>query len=52
MDINDNDLLTWEIQLRREGTLPPEVQGRLLGQCRHLLDQVDELESTIFQEAL
>lgn len=28
--ITDDELLTWEIQLKREGTLPPEVQRRLL----------------------
>ena len=25
-----SDLLTWEMQLRKEGTLPPEVQRYLL----------------------
>jgi hypothetical protein len=29
-DITADDLLTWEVQFRREGTLPPEVQRRLL----------------------
>lgn len=29
-DITEDDLLTWEVQLRKEGTLPPEVQLRLL----------------------
>lgn len=28
--ITDDDLLTWEIQLKREGTLPVDVQRRLL----------------------
>lgn len=28
--ITSSDLLTWELQMRREGTLPPEVQLRLL----------------------
>lgn len=34
--INEHDLLTWEIQLQREGTLPPEVQRRLL---EHVADR-------------
>lgn len=29
-DITENDLLTWEMQLKREGTLPFEVQRALL----------------------
>lgn len=29
-DFTDDDLLTWELQLKREGTLPPEIQQRLL----------------------
>jgi hypothetical protein len=29
-EITEGDLLTWEVQLRREGTLPPEVQALLL----------------------
>lgn len=29
-DINPDELLTWAMQLRREGTLPLEVQWRLL----------------------
>lgn len=28
--ITEHDLLTWELQLKREGTLPPEVQVRML----------------------
>lgn len=30
--ITEHDLLTWELQLKREGTLPPEIQRRLLEQ--------------------
>lgn len=41
-DITDDDLLTWEVQLRREGTLPPEVQERLLGMVRNLCDEIDD----------
>lgn len=33
-DIDENDLLTWEVQLRREGTLPPQVQECLLEALR------------------
>lgn len=29
-EITDHDLLTWELQFAKEGTLPPEVQRRLL----------------------
>lgn len=29
-DITEDDLLTWELQLRKEGTLPPDVQRQLL----------------------
>lgn len=29
-EIKDADLLTWEVQFKREGTLPPEAQRRLL----------------------
>lgn len=29
-EITEDDLLTWELQLTREGTLPPDVQRRLL----------------------
>lgn len=28
--LSDSDLLTMELQLRKEGTLPPDVQRRLL----------------------
>ena len=29
-EITEDELLTWEIQLKREGQLPPDVQRRLL----------------------
>lgn len=29
-EITEDDLLRWEIQLKREGTLPPEAQRLLL----------------------
>lgn len=29
-EITESDLLTWQVQFQREGTLPPEVQRRLL----------------------
>jgi hypothetical protein len=29
-EITEDDLLTWELQLVREGTLPPDVQRRLV----------------------
>lgn len=29
-DITEDDLLTWEMQFKREGTLPQEAQRRLL----------------------
>lgn len=29
-DITNNDLLTWQAQFAREGTLPPEAIRRLL----------------------
>ena len=29
-EISEDELLTWEIQLKREGQLPPDVQRRLL----------------------
>lgn len=29
-EIEDDDLLTWEMQFRREGTLPADVQRLLL----------------------
>lgn len=35
--ITEDDILRWEIQLKREGTLPPEVQLRLL---EHVADRV------------
>lgn len=44
-DIDDGDILTWEVQLRREGTLPPEVQGLLLEAVSDLLNQVAGWES-------
>jgi hypothetical protein len=28
--ITEHDLLSWEIQFKREGTLPPETQRRML----------------------
>lgn len=36
--LNADDLLTWEVQLRREGTLPPEAQAALLLYARERLD--------------
>jgi hypothetical protein len=35
--ITEDDLLTYEIQLKREGTLPTEVQRRLL---EHVADRL------------
>lgn len=29
-EITEDDLLTWRVQLMAEGTLPPDVQRRLL----------------------
>ena len=36
MEITEDDLLTWELQLSREGTLPPEAQRLLLAHVRGL----------------
>lgn len=30
IEVTEDNLLTWELQLRREGTLPPEVQVALV----------------------
>ena len=38
-DIDETDLLTWEVQLRREGTLPPDVQHCLLEALRVLPEE-------------
>lgn len=46
-DITDDDILTWEVQLRREGTLPPQVQERLLEHLRHFVEEVDALNDQI-----
>lgn len=42
-EIDENDLLTWEVQLRREGTLPPQVQERLLEALRLAIAENDPL---------
>lgn len=50
-DLNENDILTMEVQLRREGTLPPADQALLLEALRHHMatvaayeNEVDDLE--------
>lgn len=49
-DIRDDDLLTWEIQLRREGTLPPEVQSVLLQAVRDAHELIEIYEDQLSKE--
>ena len=35
-EITEGELLTWQIQFKREGTLPAEVQRRML---EHIIDK-------------
>lgn len=50
-NITEDDLLTWEIQLRREGTLPPDVQARLIEAVRdELLAQRESPAETLEKE--
>ena len=44
-DITENDVLTWELTLAKEGTLPPRVQELLLRGLRDLLQADDDIES-------
>ena len=38
-DLDESDLFTWQVQLKREGTLPPEIQQRLLEVLEYVLDE-------------
>lgn len=46
-ELNDNDLLTFEVQFKREGTLPPEKIAALLSELRLAYESMDELEAEI-----
>jgi peptidoglycan hydrolase CwlO-like protein len=46
-EVTDNDMLTWEMQLRREGTLPPEVQRKLLALVAELYAHIEALDGEL-----
>ena len=46
-EITDDDLLSWELQLQREGTLPPEAQRLLLEAVKDLTEEIASLNDEI-----
>ena len=50
-EITHDDLLTWEVQLKREGTLPPEIIIRLMEHVGDRLVAVDPSQLRKYESA-